>query len=133
MTLYCGAYLPESGLSDSPFVGALTRVAAKLTSMSGRQTNTEDPHLDLYFLVPGSTDVPPFRGMRFHSFDRTNRRLRIESSVPAHMVGSRHCQAYVLAAIQDAVENAADFFSREHIEFDHQSYDSMISRLVETH
>ncbi|WP_221796037.1 hypothetical protein [Oceanobacter mangrovi] len=130
MTLFCGAYMPESGLVDSPFVGALTRVAANLTRLPTKAVADASAHLDLYFLLPHGEEIPPFRGMRFHSFDREHMRLRIESSVPAHMLESRHCQAYVLAAIEDALENAAEFFASENIQFDYLGWSSRLRQLA---
>lgn len=131
MTLYCGAYLPDRGLSESLFVGALTNVAANLTRMKSNSAQTSEPHVDLYFLIPTETDVPGFNGMRFHSYDQAHKTLRMESSVPAHMIGSRNSGAYIIAAMRDAIDNAADFFVSQGIGFDHDGYDEMIQILAE--
>lgn len=130
MSLYCGAYLPDNSLNDSPFVGSLTRVAVNLTSHRSNPLQTQGPHIDLYFLLPTEVEIPTFRGMRFHSFDSEHQRLRLESSVPAHLIESPHGQAYVLAAMKDAIENAADFFTSQNIAFDRQGYDDIINQLI---
>ena len=131
MTLFCGAYLPDSQLTDSPFVGALTRVAANLTRMRQHSLQNRGPHVDLYFLIPTETEIPDFRGMRFHSWDQHNNTLRMESSVPPHIIQSRHGMAYVIAAMKDAVENASDFFTSQNILFDRRGYDLLITDLME--
>ena len=130
MSLFCGAYLPDNSLNDSTFVSSLTSVALNLTRKFSQSLQKQGPHVDLYFLLPTETEVPDFRGMRFHSFDSKHQRLRLESSVPAHLVDSSHSQAYVLAAIKDAVENAEEFFSAQNINFDRQSYDTVLDELI---
>ena len=130
MSLFCGAYLPDNSLNESSFVSSLTNVALNLTRRFSPSQQQQGPHVDLYFLLPTATEVPDFRGMRFHSFDSRHQRLRLESSVPAHLVESRHSQAYVLAAIRDAVENAEAFFSSQDIRFDRQYYDNALDELI---
>lgn len=131
MTLYCGAYLPDNDLTGSPFVGALTKVAANLTRMRQHPLQKRGPHVDLYFLIPTEREIPDFKGMRFHSWDQEHNTLRMESSVPPHMVESRHGMAYVIAAMKDAVDNASDFFLSQNILFDRNGYDLMINDLME--
>jgi hypothetical protein len=130
MTLFCGAYLPDQALNESPFVGALTKIALNLTRQHNSQGRDDSANIDLYFLLPTDAEKPDFRGMRFHSYDAKHNTLRIESSVPEHLLESRHSQAYVLAAIKDAIENASDFFSSQNIGFDRSYYDQLIDGMM---
>ncbi|MGB1091873.1 MAG: hypothetical protein ACPGYX_07100, partial [Oceanobacter sp.] len=110
--------------------GALTKVAINLTRLCNKSLREGMPHLELYFLLPTETERPDFRGMRFRSWDAEHQTLRIESSVPEHLIESRHSEAYVLAAIKDAIENAEDFFKSQNISFDRASYDQIIDNMI---
>ncbi|MBS98457.1 MAG: hypothetical protein CMI01_07235 [Oceanospirillaceae bacterium] len=130
MAIYIGAYLPDRQLDESPFHKALVRVAAGLAQQRRDPLQTRSPHLDLHFLMPGSEEAPPFEGMRFHSFDSRSNTLRIESSVPGRMVESIHAEAFVIAAMQDAVDNARSFFESQSEAFASDEYFALIDRLT---
>ena len=130
MSLFGGAFLPEQTLKESAFVGALTNVAMNLSRLCSNSFREEMPHLEVYFLLPTETERPDFRGMRFRSWDVQHQTLRIESSVPEHLIESRHSEAYLLAAIQDAIENAEEFFISQNIAFDRASYDQIIDNMI---
>ncbi|GGB93156.1 hypothetical protein GCM10011352_19020 [Marinobacterium zhoushanense] len=129
MALYIGAYLPDRQLDESPFHKALVRVAAGLAQQRTDPLQTRAPNLDLHFLMPGREEAPPFDGMRFHSFDSRSNTLRIESSVPSRMIGSSHAEAFVIAAMQDAVDNAREFFDSRSTEFSSDEYFALIDRI----
>ncbi|WP_432695079.1 hypothetical protein ACQUQP_11010 [Marinobacterium sp. YM272] len=130
MALYIGAYLPDRRLDETPFSKALTRVAAGLAQQRQNRVQTSAPNLDLQFLMPGQSELPGFEGMRFHSYDASSNTLRIESSVPGKMLGSSHAEAYVIAAMQDAIDNAKEFFSSQKAEFTSEEYFALIDRLI---
>lgn len=132
MALYIGAYLPDRQLDESPFHKALLRVAAGLAQQRSDPLQTSTPNLDLHFLMPGKEEAPPFDGMRFHSYDSRSNTLRIESSVPGRMVGSSHAEAFVIAAMQDAVDNAREFFESRSTAFYSDDYFALIDRLSGT-
>lgn len=117
MSLFIGAFFPESELSDSPFSKALTNIAAKLASLQAQKTKEPMPLIDLRFMIPGKTDKPDFTGMRYNSFDKISQTLRIDSCVPEAMIESEKAEKYIVAAMQDATENASSFFHEENIEF----------------
>lgn len=130
MAIFIGAYLPDRRLDDTPFSKALTRVAAGLAQHRQNKLQSSAPHLDLQFLMPGQSDLPGFEGMRFHSYDASSNTLRIESSVPGKMLGSSHAEAYVIAAMQDAIDNAKEFFSSQEADFTSEEYFALIDRLI---
>ncbi len=128
MKLFVGAYYPDKQLSDSIFGKALVEVAAGLAK--NRNLGSEDSFLalDLQFMLPGRLEKPGFKGMRLHSFDAHSNTLRVESSVPSNMVNSELAKKYILAALQDAVDNASDFFAERHLSFQQAPmYDMIMS------
>ena len=129
MALFIGAFLPDRQLDDSAFCKALTKVAMDLARFNQQSLQTGKPDLDLYFLIPGKDDMPDFEGMRLHSFNASSRTLKIESSVPRQMIQSAHAERYVVAAIQDALDGALDFFQTQEIEFQRDEYLYLIDTL----
>ena len=115
MSLYCQAFFSDMGLKDSEFVAELTYIAAKLTQQIRRQDEAVGPTVDLRFLLPVGSDQPDFTGMRLHSYNSSNQCLLIESVVPSALYHSSKAKTYILAAMQDAVDNAADFFTEQQV------------------
>lgn len=131
MTLFIGAYYPDKALESSIFGEAITRVAVKLAQSRDHKLQSTSPNLDFYFLLPSETAQPDFQGMRIHSFDKATDTLRIESSVPEHMVSSKHAEDYVVASLSDAVDNAFEFFSDTNtaVLFQRDEYQSLVESL----
>jgi len=129
MALFIGAFLPDRQLDDSAFCKALTKVAMDLARFKQQSRQAGKPDLDLYFLIPGKDEAPDFEGMRLHSFNADSRTLKIESSVPRQMLQSDHAERYVVAAIQDALDGALDFFEMQKIEFHRDEYLHLIDTL----
>ena len=120
MALFCAAYIPDPALKECQFVQVLTKVATNLTR---RRTLTRgQPDVDICFLLPFEHERPDFSGMRFHSWRVEQSTLRIEAAVPESMVTSALTETYIIAAIRDAIDNAADFFSEINMPFDRQSF-----------
>jgi hypothetical protein len=129
MALFIGAFIPDRQLDQSAFCQALTKVAIDLARFRQHPLQASRPNVDLYFLMPGKDEMPQFQGMRLHSFDASSNTLKIESSVPRQMIQSAHAERYVVAAIQDAVDGAYDFFEAEQIEFQRDEYLGLIDTL----
>ena len=115
MSLYCEAFFADMELKDSEFVSELTYIAAKLTQQLRQQEAEAGPTVDLRFLLPKGVDKPDFTGMRLHSYDTLKQRLLIETVVPSALYHSARAKTYILAAMQDAVDNAADFFAEQKV------------------
>lgn len=129
MSLYIGAYYPDRQLDESLFGQALVKVAAGLAQYRQHPLQMSAPNLDIHFMMPGKEESPNFEGMRLRFFDRQSSTLRIESAVPDRMVNSMHSEAYILAVMQDAVDNAADFFDEQQLSFKHQAYLDLVNQL----
>ena len=129
MALFIGAFIPDRQLDQSAFCKALTKVAIDLARFRQHPLQVSKPNLDLYFLMSGKDEMPGFQGMRLHSFDASSNTLKIESSVPRQMIQSAHAERYVVAAIQDAVDGAHEFFESQQIEFQRDEYLHLIDTL----
>ena len=127
MTLSVGACLPDAQLDASSFCTALTSVAIELHQFRQHPLQLNKPNVDLFFLMPGGAETPEFEGMRFHSFDAKSNTLKIESAVPKQMVQSNRAKHYVVAAMQDAIDGAYDFFSGQQVEFLRDEYLQLIA------
>lgn len=129
MTLFIGAYYPDNELQRSVFGEAVTSVALKLAQARSHRLQSTAPHVDFYFLVPSEVAKPDFQGMRIHSFDNETDTIRIESSVPEHMVTSKHAEEYVVASLLDAMDNAFDFFADSAVLFQRDEYQNLVESL----
>ena len=130
MSLYCEAFMPDQGLKETEFVRVLTNIAGKLTLKIHDQAPGTEPDIDLRFLLPAGDDVPLFSGMRLHSYDRRAQRLLIESAVPERLLNSKHCSAYIVAVMQDAIDNANDFFNEQQVGFNSSRQHNLVEGLV---
>lgn len=125
MSLFCRAFLPDQTLKDSDFVGNLTRIAANLTRQKV-SAKSEGPDLDIRFMLPFEADKPDFVGMRIHSWEEENTTLRIEAAVPNRILEADLSEQYIVAAIQDAIDNAAEFFEEIKVPFDVSAHHGQI-------
>ncbi len=130
MALFIGAYMPDKQLDESLFCKALTKVAIDLAQFKQLPIQHSKPNLDLYFMMPGKEEKPDFQGMRLHSYDSSSNTLKIESSVPRKMLQSTRAEDYVVAAIQDAVDGASDFFEMQAIGFEREDYMNLVDTLT---
>lgn len=133
MTISIGACLPDVQLDASSFCKALTNVAIELAQFRKHPLQLNKPNIELYFLIPGNKERPEFEGMRYHSYDAPSNTLKIESAVPRQMIQSTHAKHYVVAAIQDAIDGAYDFFETQKVEFLRDEYLQLIDIVSTNH
>lgn len=110
MALFIGMTYPDTNLNETPFGRAIVEIASELQKLRVGDLAPNLAKIDLQFLLPGKFEKPPFKGMRMRSYSKDIQCLNFESSVPESMVHSQYAKAYILAAIQDAIENANYFY-----------------------
>lgn len=132
MSLYIGAFYPDRQLDESLFSQSLVKVAANLAEHRKHSLQVSPPYLDIQFMMPGKQEKPDFTGMRMYEYDSDSSTLRIESAVPERIVNSMHTEEYVLAVMQDAVDNAAAFFESESLGFKTDAYHELINMMIAT-
>ena len=132
MSLFISINTPTKELEKSSIDTAITVLAANaaIEKRSGRLP--KGPALDITFMLPNKNDVPPFTGMRMGGYTTDNKTLFFESAVPEHIVYSKNASRYVVVTLQDAVDNASEFFKSNNIDFDETNWYRAIMPLVTT-
>lgn len=132
MALYISMKTASSELTKSPISDAIAGLALQV-AMERRQDNVPaEPVIDVTFLLPGEYEAPPFSGMRMGGYSPENNTLLFETAVPRHILHSDLAPEYVAVAMEDVVMHANDFFSENGIQFDFNSWQGFIGRLVQS-
>lgn len=129
MSISVSAFYPDAQLKESAFAMALTRVAMDLSRESHVVGNPNSPKIDVVFMLSGKFDSPGFKGMRIRRFDSKAASLVVEAAVPDNMVNARNAHEYVVAAIMDATENAAEFLAEIKLDFDAEAHMKLLQKL----
>lgn len=132
MSLFISINTPSKELEKSSIDTAITVLAANAAIEKKGGRLPQGPALDITFMLPNNDDVPPFEGMRMGGYTEDNKTLFFESAVPEHIVFSKHASRYVAATLQDAVDNACEFFSSNNIAFDKTHWTRAIMPLLTT-
>ena len=117
MRIYLSTVCGSRDLDGSPIDKAISAMAVRLTQTRKALKNNAGVSIDLTLMLPGKTQKPDFEGMRMTNYSSADGVLYIESAVPEQMLHSEHAEQYVSALVQDAVDNAVEFFSEQGVEF----------------
>lgn len=131
MSLFISVNTPTAAFTQSPMDEAITFFAASIAMEKRLGSFPQGPKLDITFMMTTQHDAPPFQGMRMGGYDKQNQTLYFETAVPQHMTRSRTAPQYVHAVLQDAVDNAQDYFNELGIEFDFYQWHGIISKLAD--
>ncbi|MCL7422354.1 MAG: hypothetical protein M8364_15795 [Methylobacter sp.] len=126
MSIYLNAVIGSRELEGSAIDKAIMTMALRLAKARKTLGNNGGVAVDLTLLLPGKTHKPDFKGMRMTRFSSTEGVLYIESAVPEKMLHSEQAELYVSALLQDAVDNAADYFSDRGLAFSHAQWQSLL-------
>ncbi len=128
MPLSISALYPDIELKDSEFVQQLTNIAMQVKQLPPLN-NSLTPTLEVKFMLSGHKDSPDFKGMRLRSFEAETSHLTVEAAIPLHINNSEQAFNYIIAALQDANENAGVFFAKNNIAFEQSSYMAAIDAI----
>lgn len=132
MSLYISIHSPSKELDKSSIDTAITVLAAN-TEIERRNGRLPDgPALDITFMLPFENEVPDFSGMRMGGYTEENHTLFFHSAVPKHIVYSENASRYVVLTLQDAIDNAVEFFQDYNIPFDKTHWHNAIQPLLKT-
>ena len=131
MSITVSAFYPDMQLRESNFCNALTRVAMNLAAQKQQTAQQSRPEVEVAFLLTGRFDSPGFTGMRIKTFDSQQDKVLIETAVPEAMNESSRALEYIIAALLDAVDNAAEFLAEIEISFDHASHTALINKVAD--
>ncbi|SMF28416.1 hypothetical protein SAMN02745866_01825 [Alteromonadaceae bacterium Bs31] len=129
MSISVGAFFPDSALRESEFANALTQVAMALARKNDHPVQSATPEVEILFMLSGKYDYPGFSGMRIRRFDTKLASLVVEVAVPVTMVDSGKAGEYVVAAMLDATENAAEFLKELDLAFDAGAHMTLVQSL----
>ena len=115
MSLYISINKPSQEMEKCAIDTAITVLAANAAIERKNGHIPHGPSLDITFMLPHKDDIPPFQGMRMGGYTSENHTLFFESAVPEHIVYSKNASRYVVVALQDAVDNADEFFRSNNI------------------
>jgi len=117
VNIYLSVVSASRDLEGSAIDKAITAMAIRLTQLSKTMKDNANVSIDLTLMLPSENQRPDFEGMRMTHYSSTDEVLYIESAVPLQMLHSEQADHYVSALLQDAVENAAEFFSDQGMQF----------------
>lgn len=129
MALSICANLANKQLDLVPFRNTLTGIAIDLAHFWQHPIQRSHPNLDVVFSAPNENEPAEFEGMRLHSYESESDTLKVELSIPHQIYRSKHAKSYVVAAIQEAVDAAEDFFKIQNIVFEKDAYLNLINTL----
>lgn len=115
MSLFISINKPSQELEKCSIDTAITVLAANAAIEKKNGRLPKGPALDITFMLPHKSEIPPFTGMRMGGFTQENQTLFFESAVPEHIVNSKNASRYVVVALQDAVDNADEYFKGNNV------------------
>jgi hypothetical protein len=133
MTLYISIKTPSQELSNSAVNDAITFFAAHAAVAKRQGRLPGGPSLDITFLFSGKNEQPDFSGMRMGGYNQDSQTLFFESAVPEHISHSEQAPRYVSLVLQDAIENASEFFKENNIDFNGDQWLRAIKPLIDAH
>jgi hypothetical protein len=131
MSLYISTKTPNPILDKSPIDEAITSLAVHIAVEKRNGNLPQGPTLDITFMLSTEEDSPPFSGMRMGGYTDENQTLYFEAAVPKLMAQSTSAPFYVAMVLQDAVENAREYFDELEVEFDSEHWQRAIAPIVD--
>lgn len=131
MSLYITTNTPSPILDKSPIDEAITSLAAHIAVEKRNGHLPQGPALDITFMLSTEEDSPPFDGMRMGGYTDENQTLFFEAAVPKLMAQSTAAPFYVAMVLQDAVDNAREYFDELEVEFDSDHWQRAIAPIVD--
>lgn len=129
MSLSINIRSASSDALDSQMSRAITHLAAKAVRRSHHGDMPAGPGLDITFMLPGKLDKPGFQGMRMGGYTDREQVLYFETSVPEALIQSNQAVRYVELTLQDAIDNANDFFVQNYRDFDRAGWQRVLDQL----
>lgn len=117
MAIYLNVINLSKELAGSEVDSAINRMAAQLLDLRKTFKNNDSATLDLTLMLTTEDAQPDFCGMRMRSYSSSEDTLYIEAALPLAVLHSPQAYAYVSALVQDAIENASEFFTEHQRHF----------------
>ncbi len=118
MSIYLNAITGSRELEGSSIDKAITAMAIRLSKYRNSLDTQPAMAIDLTVMLPGKNCTPDFEGMRMTRFSPDEGLLYMESAIPAKMLHSANAEQYLSALLEDAIDNAQEFFVEQGVSFD---------------
>lgn len=122
MAIFLNVLSGSRDLEGSAIDKAITAMAIRLAQARRLISDTDDANIELTLLLPSKNHKPDFQGMRMTSYSSEDSTLYMESAIPVQALHSEQADQYITAVLQDAVDNAADFFNEKGLAFSHAQW-----------
>jgi hypothetical protein len=126
MSFYLNTVTASRELEGSAIDKAIMAMAMRVAKIRSGLDKKNAAAIDLTLMLPGKAEKPEFQGMRMTGFSSDDGVLYIESAVPDSMLHSEHAERYVSAVLQDAFENAKEFFSDQGLSFSEEPWRELL-------
>ena len=133
MTIYLNVVTGSRELEGCEINKAITEMAIRLSAIRKALENNDKAKIDLTLILPAKSQRPDFEGMRMISFSRDDGTLFMESTIPEAMLHSQQAPRYLSALLQDAVENASEFFVENGLDFSEKEWIEVLGKEVSLH
>ncbi len=114
---------------DSEMSKAITTMAAALSQQERQGKLPQGPSLDITFMLTNGIDNPGFTGMRMGGYTEEENTLYFERVVPEHLLDSQKAGEFVHLVLEDAFDNATDYFADRGRLFNLTGWQSMLEQL----
>lgn len=111
----------------APFCKTVRGLANNFSHFGKYALEQGNPHLDLTFKTQLSDDLGLADSMQLQTYEQESGTLKIELSLSPKLCCSKNAGCYVVAAIQEAVDAAADFFEGQNIQFKKEAFHNLVN------
>jgi len=124
--------MPSRELEKSAVEQAVTSLALNLAVAREQLiVLSEQPKLDVTFLLAYQGDRPEFQGMRMGNYTPEENILFFQAAVPEAYNHSPLAPQYVAAVMDDVISNALDYFQDKGVAFDFSKWQTALQPLLE--
>lgn len=125
LNLYTDANLQEQQLAS--FCKTILGMANNFTHLNKYSLAQGHPHIDLTFKTQPLPGQALTDSMLLQAYEQESSTLKIELSMSPKLCSSKNASSYVIAAIQEAVDAAADFFAEQNIQFKKEDFHHLVN------
>ena len=115
--------------ANSPLANNVIAMAAALRKATQSGRLPAGPALDITFMLPGKLEKPDFAGMRMGGYTSGENTLYFERAVPDALLYSAEASEFVKVVLEDAIDNAAEYFAGEGSSFDRVAWRKALAQL----
>ncbi len=125
LNIYTDASHQEQQLA--PFCKTILGLANNFSHIGKYALSHDNPNLDVTFKTQPVDGLTISDSMQLQAYEQESGTLKIELSLSPKLCCSKNAGCYIVAAIQEAVDAAADFFEGENIQFQKEAFHNLVN------